>query len=144
MFSRAHAVMSVFAFPSGGFEDAASVLDSLAGRSDLGESVEWVFEEVLWIYPRSETGELWLDWTSEAMDQLESNIGPLPAWGLQIDISSRVDGHREVLTVLNVLLERGGHAVDDYSDHPWTLDEINTDAARHDARTFLRPRPRQA
>jgi hypothetical protein len=46
---------------------------------------------------------LWLDWTPEAMAQLASTVGVLPTWGLQIDISSRVDGHRELSTVLNVL-----------------------------------------
>lgn len=43
-------------------------------------------------------------------------MGALPSWAVQIDVSGRVDGHVEVMSLLLVLLGSGGVAVDDYTD----------------------------
>lgn len=45
--------------------------------------------------------------------------------GVIVDISGRVDGTAEATSLCTGLLRRfGGVALDDYSDHLWTLDEL--------------------
>ncbi|MEU7838285.1 MULTISPECIES: hypothetical protein [unclassified Nonomuraea] len=61
------------------------------------------------------------------MAVLEAAVGHHPTWAVQIDISGRIDGTAEVHQMVALLLEHGGVATDDYSVHPWTLQEIKSE-----------------
>jgi hypothetical protein len=73
-----------------------------------------------------QTGCLFSDWEPEDVAALDAAIGHHPTWAVTIDISGRIDGTPEVHQVTALLLEHGGVAVDDYSAHPWTLQEIES------------------
>lgn len=70
------------------------------------------------------------------MAVLESVVGHRPTWAVQVDISGRIDGTAEVHQLVALLLERGGVAIDDYSCHPWTLQEIESGAVIDGLRFF--------
>ncbi|OHV39111.1 MULTISPECIES: hypothetical protein [Pseudofrankia] len=56
---------------------------------------------------------------------------------MTIDISSRIDGTAEVHKMISLLLlDHGGVAVDDYSAHPWTQQEIQSGAVIDGLRFF--------
>lgn len=72
------------------------------------------------------TGLLLSEWDADEMPAIEAIVGHRPTWAVQIDISGRIDGTAEVHWLVALLLERGGFATDDYSAHPWTLQEIES------------------
>jgi hypothetical protein len=55
---------------------------------------------------------------------------------VQIDVSGRIDGTAEVHQLVALLLEHGGVAIDDYSAHPWTLQEIQSGTVIDGLRCF--------
>ena len=65
------------------------------------------------------------DWEPEELSEFRSVI-PEPSAYVQIDISGKIPGDREVRkTVLGLLSSVSGSlAQDDYTDHLWTLREI--------------------
>ncbi|MFC0552705.1 hypothetical protein ACFFHJ_17605 [Planotetraspora thailandica] len=48
---------------------------------------------------------------------------------LEVEVSGRVDGTAEVRHLTLALLAQGGIAMDDYSDHLWTAEEVADDRA---------------
>jgi hypothetical protein len=81
-------------------------------------------------------GHLFADWEPDDVAVLEAVVGHRPTWAVQVDISGRIDGTAEVHQLVALLLERGGVAIDDYSGHPWTLQEIESGAVIDGLRFF--------
>ncbi|MFJ4834514.1 hypothetical protein ACIP79_32090 [Streptomyces sp. NPDC088747] len=116
---------SVFAFPAGERAETVASLD----RHLPAQRDPWTVEGNLYIEIDDEqTGYLFSDWDSDDVAALEAAVGHRPTWAVQIDISGRIDGTREVHRLVELLLENGGVATDDYSAHPWTLQEIKSGA----------------
>jgi len=70
---------------------------------------------------------LFSDWEPEDVHRVEEALGYHPTWALQVIVSGRIDGTDEIRAFAAQLLKNGGVAVDDYSDHCWTLEEIESD-----------------
>ncbi|MFD0598408.1 hypothetical protein ACFQZ4_44055 [Catellatospora coxensis] len=115
---------SVFVFPAGERAETVATLD----RHLLRGGDDWVLEGKLWIgfVTGRDFGGIFWDRGPDDVALVEAAVGSLPGWGLQIDVSGRIDGAAEVGYAVAMLLERGGVAVDDYSAHPWTLPEIES------------------
>lgn len=114
---------SVFVFPAGERAETTASLDQhLPQQRD-----PWSLEGNLDIDIADEqTGHLFSDWEPDDVAVLEGTLGHRPTWAVQIDISGRIDGTAEVHQLVAGLLEHGGVATDDYSAHPWTLQEIQS------------------
>ncbi|MFJ8506301.1 hypothetical protein [Streptomyces avermitilis] len=97
----------------------------------------WVLAGSLYIdIDDEQTGYLFSDWDPDDVTALEAALGHHPTWAVQIDISGRIDGTAEVHQLVTLLLEHGGVATDDYSDRPWTLQEIESGAEFDGLRFF--------
>ncbi|MFI5964745.1 hypothetical protein ACIA8J_21535 [Streptomyces asoensis] len=83
-----------------------------------------------------ETGCLFRDWEPDEVALLEAALGHRPTWAVQVNISGRIDGTAEVRDLAALLLRRGGVAFDDYSEHAWTLREIESGAEIEGLRFF--------
>ncbi|MGC5021317.1 hypothetical protein [Micromonospora sp. DT47] len=115
----------VFVFPS--IEQAAVV--ALLDHLSLGQRHPWLVDGCLYVELTTEDDCLYRDWEPEAVRGLSRACGQRPSWAFQIDVSGRVDGTAEVRRLTLTLLAQGGIAMDDYSDHPWTAEEIANDVA---------------
>ena len=114
---------TVFVFPAGGRAETVASLD----RHLPQQRVPWTLGGNLYIDIDDErAGCLFRDWEPDDVAALDAAIGQHPTWAVTIDISGRVDGTPEVHRVTALLLEDGGVAVDEYSAHPWTLQEIES------------------
>jgi hypothetical protein len=124
---------SVFVFPAGERAETVASLDR-----HLPESRDpWTVEGNVYIEIDDEqTGYLFSDWDPDDVAALEAAVGHRPTWAVQIDISGRIDGTTEVHQLVGLLLEHGGVATDDYSGHPWTLQEIKSGAVNDGLRFF--------
>ena len=124
---------SVFVFPSCERAETVASLD----RHLPQQRNPWTLDGNLYIEIDDEhTGYLFSDWDPDDVAILEAAVGHHPTWAVQIDISGRIDGTAEVHHLIALLLEHGGVATDDYSAHPWTLQEIESDAAIDGLRFF--------
>ncbi|MER7443866.1 hypothetical protein [Micromonospora avicenniae] len=123
---------TVFIFPA--MEQAAVV--ALLDRLSPGQRHPWLMDGCLYGNLTSEDEYLYLDWEPEAVQGLSRACGRRPSWVLQVDVSGRVDGTVEVRRLTLALLTQGGIAMDDYSDHPWTADEIARDVVVDGLRFF--------
>lgn len=111
---------TVFAFPLTTLVATTSLLDELMPH---GHGY-WTDEELFIGLVSEHAGDLFGDWEPEDIHRVETALGYHPTWALQVDVSGRIDGTAEVRSLLSRLLEHGGVAVDDYSDHCWTLREL--------------------
>jgi hypothetical protein len=126
-------VRTVFAFPAG--ERAATI--ALLDQHFPQQRHPWVMNGALYIEIDDErSGSLYSDWEPEAVAALVSVTGQRPEWALQIDISGRIDGTDEIHQILALLLDHGGVAFDDYTEHAWTLQEIQSGALMDGLRFF--------
>ncbi len=117
---------TVFLFPLGDRADTVARLD----RYSEGGNGMWTFAEHLYAEIDDEaTGCLFRDWEPDDVDLLESALGYHPTWAVQVDISGRIDGTAEVRQLAALMLGHGGVAFDDYSEHPWSLVEIEAGTA---------------
>ncbi|TMR89256.1 hypothetical protein [Nonomuraea basaltis] len=113
---------SVFVFPSGARAETIATLDQhLPQQRD-----PWTLAGLNIDIDDEQTGWLFSDWDPDDVTVLEAALGHRPTWAVQIDISGRIDGTAEVHQLVTLLLQQGGAAVDDYSAHPWTLQEIKS------------------
>jgi hypothetical protein len=71
---------------------------------------------------------LYRDWQPSDIRSLEAALGVLPSWCVVCDVSGGIAGDEEIRRVVLELLADGGVAVDDYSEHCWTAEEIAGDA----------------
>jgi len=131
---------SVYAFPRLAPDEAEAVLGEAGERQELAPDLgaEWVIDGCLYARIERDGARLWDDWSEKEVDRLDRQLGGLPAWGLVIDVSGHVDGGLEVTRLLRRLLEPGGVALDDYSEHAWTLAEIDS-GTTSESRRFLHP-----
>ncbi|NRQ37514.1 hypothetical protein HII36_37640 [Nonomuraea sp. NN258] len=124
---------SVFVFPAGERAETVASLD----RHLPQQRDPWTLTGNLYINIDDEqTGCLFADWDPDDVAVLEAAIGSHPTWAVQIDISGRIDGTAEVHQLIAMLLEHGGVATDDYSAHPWTLQEIESETVIDGLRFF--------
>jgi len=128
----AAAVRTVFVFPELGQASVVALLDRLSP----GQRNPWLVDGCLYGELTGAGEDLYADWEPEAVRGLTRACGRLPGWALQVDVSGRVDGTVEVRRLTLALLVRGGVAVDDYSDHPWTAEEIADDVTVDGLRFF--------
>jgi hypothetical protein len=132
----------VFAFPDLTADEAETLLEAAGERQDpspdLDLGAEWVVDDCLYARVERDGAQLWADWAPKEVDRLDRQLGRLPTWGLVIDVSGRVDGRAEVTRLLRRLLATGGVALDDYSEHAWSLQEIEAGTAA-ESRSFLHP-----
>lgn len=128
-----HPVRSVFVFPAGERAETVASLD----RHLPEQRDPWTVDGNLYIEIDDEqAGYLFSDWDPDDVAVLEAAVGHRPRWAVQIDISGRIDGTAEVHQLVELLLEHGGVAIDDYSAHPWTLQEIKSGAVNDGLRFF--------
>lgn len=114
---------TVLVFPASERAEAVASLDRLLPQ----QRAPWTLGGNLYIDIDDEQfGYLFADWEPEHLAALDAAIGHHPTWAVTIDVSGRIDGTPEVHQVTALLLEHGGVAVDDYSAHPWTLQEIES------------------
>jgi hypothetical protein len=124
---------TVFAFPAGGRAEVVALLD----RHFPQQRHPWVMNGALYLNIDDElSGHLYSDWEPEAVAALVAATGTRPGWAIQIDVSGRIDGTDEVHQILTLLLGRGGVAFDDYTDHAWSLREIQSGASVGGLRFF--------
>ncbi|MET8435948.1 hypothetical protein ABZV61_24785 [Streptomyces sp900116325] len=124
---------SVFAFPAGERAETVASLD----RHLPQQRDPWTLDGNLYIeIVNEQTGYLFSDWDPDDVAVLEAALGHHPTWAVQIDISGRIDGTAELHQLLAVLLKRGGLATDDYSAHPWTMQDIESGAVNDGLRFF--------
>ncbi|GGN95258.1 hypothetical protein GCM10011579_095630 [Streptomyces albiflavescens] len=124
---------SVFVFPAGERAETVASLD----RHLPEQRDPWTVEGNLYIEIDDEqTGYLFSDWDPDDVAALETALGHRPTWAVQIDISGRIDGTIEVHQLVELLLEHGGVATDDYCGHPWTLQDIRSGALSDGLRFF--------
>ncbi|WP_437095015.1 hypothetical protein [Streptomyces sp. enrichment culture] len=124
---------TVFMFPVADRADTVACLD----QHLVGGDGSWTFAERLYVViDDEETGCLFRDWEPEDVALLETALGYHPTWAVQVDVSGRIDGTAEVCHLAVLLLRRGGVAFDDYSEHAWTLQEIESEAAIEGLRFF--------
>lgn len=124
-------VRSVFVFPLGGRSDAVAVLDRLLPR----RGGSWADGNVYVDVADEETGRLFADWEPQDAARVRAAV-QRPAWAVQIAVSGRIEGTREVSGLVTSLLGKGGFATDDYSGHFWTLPEIESGAVVGGLRFF--------
>lgn len=94
----------------------------------------WIFRDSLYIgfYDDAET-----EASPEELDILRSQLGRSDVLAVVADISGRINGLEEANSFCEQLLsEFNGFAMDDYSDHLWTLDEIRS-RHRHQGHMFF-------
>jgi hypothetical protein len=123
---------SVFVFPSLDLAGTVAVLDALSP----GQNASWLVDDVLYAWLESEDGNLYQDWERDAVEYLTATIGHRPSWAVEIEVSGRADGTEELRRLVLMLLDAGGVAMDDYSDHTWTASDIQSDA-RYDGLSFF-------
>ncbi|MEV4431068.1 hypothetical protein ACN9M0_00965 [Streptomyces sp. R-07] len=114
---------TVFVFPAGESTATAARLDRLM----RGQDGYWTDGKLYIDLEDEQDGLLFTDWEPEDIRLVDSALGHHPTWALQVDVSGRIDGTAEIRSFLSHILEAGGVAIDDYSEHCWTLEEINTE-----------------
>ncbi|MFD9258899.1 hypothetical protein [Streptomyces sp. NPDC059538] len=113
---------TVFIFPGGEMAATTATLDRLFD----GQTGYWTDSKLYINLENERDGQLFADWEPDDVRRLEAALGSRPSWALQVDISGRIDGTAEIRNLASCLLQEGGVAVDDYSDHCWTLHEIES------------------
>ncbi|MFE3461896.1 hypothetical protein ACFXKD_30505 [Nocardiopsis aegyptia] len=126
---------SVFVFPSRGRTRTAAVLD----RHLAGGRGYWGMDGIDVDVDDVRTGHLFSDWDPAEVAVVEAALGHRPDWAVVVGVSGRIDGTAQVRRLAALLLDSGGVAVDDHSDHPWTPREIGSDAVVDGLRFFRGP-----
>lgn len=121
-----------FIFPVGERAETVAALD----RHVPQRGTEWCMDGVAISVADEQDDALFSDWEPEDIEALDTALGYHPTWAVWVDIFSRIEGAVTIRRLAALLLERGGVAMDDYSDHPWTLDEIESRAVIDGLRFF--------
>lgn len=118
------AVRSVFLFLRDATEQTLDNLLQQIYRSDLGPR---------WVVTVDDDPCLYVNFYTNAREEFETNewlalveaLGAEPAVSLQVDISGRHSGDQQVKEFVSTVLSNfNGVAMDDYTKHYWTLQEI--------------------
>ncbi|MFG3492770.1 hypothetical protein [Streptomyces sp. NPDC047972] len=136
---------TVHVFPAGDWSATATRLDRLMPGKDGYWSDGKLFIDLM----DEPDGHLFASWTREDVRLVDAALGHRPTWGLLVGVSTHIDGAAEIRVLLSHVLEAGGVAIDDYSDHCWMLQEIDTECtvgglAFFDFRTHAARRGHQA
>ncbi|KMS84677.1 hypothetical protein ACZ91_46560 [Streptomyces regensis] len=124
---------TVFVFPAGERAESIAALDRHLNQ----QRRPWTLNGNLYIdIDEEQNGYLFSDWEPDDVTVLDGALGFHPTWAVRIDISGRIDGTAEVHQLIALLLEHGGVAIDDYSAHPWTVQEIQSGAVIDGLRFF--------
>jgi len=123
---------SVFVFPVADRHAVEAVLDSSGER----QSSQWVIDGLL--FARIDEPPNWSDgWTNERIAAVREALGSEPPLVVAVDVSGRATGWEEVRRLTTALLEIGpGVVVDDWSDHPWRVSELD-EGQDHDGMRFF-------
>lgn len=99
-----------------------------------------------WLYPNVDNPSLYIEivqdlstfaYEKNDLDGIEKVLGRKPDISILADVSGRVPGNTEVRAFVECLLTRfRGIAHDDYTSHPWTLEEIRSNSQFHGHRFF--------
>ncbi|HEY1172367.1 MAG TPA: hypothetical protein VGH19_13450 [Verrucomicrobiae bacterium] len=98
-----------------------------------------------WISPLTGDPTIWIRYYDEYLSELELEdlvdlvkaLGQMPSIALIADISGRINGEKEAKFITDKLLSVfSGVANNGYSEHYWSLTEINSDATREVLRFF--------
>jgi hypothetical protein len=131
-------VRSVFAFPTLPRADVEACLDRIGQRSDgIPGHRGWIIDRRLWVRVQTDDEGLYADWDADALAALRRAVGSRPRYAVIADVSGRIPGYREVASFLQVVIGRGGHARDDYTDDFWTYEQIAADRRTADGRLFF-------
>lgn len=114
---------SVYVFPVGESTATAARLDRLMP----GKNGYWTDGKLYIDLEDEQDGHLFAGWDPEDVRLLDSALDHRPTWDLLVSVSSHIDGTAEIRNLLSHILKAGGVAIDDYSDHCWTLEEIDTE-----------------
>ncbi|MER6475055.1 hypothetical protein [Streptomyces filamentosus] len=114
---------SAFVFPDGGPTATVARLDRLMP----GKDGYWSDGKLFVDFMDDQEGHLFAGWDPEDVRLLDSALGHRPSWALLVGVSSHIDGTAEIRAFVSHVLEAGGVALDDYSDHCWTLEEIDAE-----------------
>lgn len=129
---------AVFVFPRAPQEAVEQILDRL-GPPGADEFGEWRVDGVLCVQTRTQEAGLYADWLYDDVVALERALGGVPSWAVVAGVSGRVPGDTEVRVLLRAVLADGGVTVDDYSSHPWTLEEVEAGWLPGEGRRFFDP-----
>ncbi|WP_161405406.1 hypothetical protein [Paenibacillus silvestris] len=104
------------------------------------------YKDLQWIYKNHQDSLLYIEFNEKKsflneiedtdenaflLERIKSDVV------LQIDISGRHPGDKEVLQIVKELLSKfNGYAMDDYSDHLWTLEEIQNGTKYRELKFF--------
>ncbi|MFF0654820.1 MULTISPECIES: hypothetical protein [Micromonospora] len=113
---------NAFVFPAAARANALRLLGS------LGETQpdQWVAPGPVFLWLVEEHRDLYVDWEPDMVAELERAVGKRPAWAVQVNY--RLSRRQEAVAAIRTLLGRGGVAVDDFVDHVWTVQEVETDS----------------
>ena len=136
-------VRSVFVFPQADLDWVRQELARVAREEPDGrwlvDAADGSGSAALYIELESTTDDvapLFCDWEPAAVERLRAALGRVPEWSVTADVSGRIPGGEEVRAFVLALLAKGGVAIDDYSDHPWTAAEIAENRTRDGLRFF--------
>lgn len=121
-------------------QEVGQRLDEFARLNIMGE----------WRYPREAVGADWVlnirfydellnEVEEDLADDLESALGQMPDVSVSAEVSGRFSGEKEIQQLATYLLSQfQGVAWDDYTEHCWTLAEIQQQVLV-EGRTFFAP-----
>lgn len=127
---------SVIVFPCSDQSTSEAVLDRLCPH----QREPWHVDGCLHASIGRDSADLplFLGWEPSETQALEHVCAGQPSWAVIIHMSGAVDGEPQVRSLVLALLRDGGAAIDDYSLHPWTSDEIEHSRTVQ-GRRFLHP-----
>lgn len=113
---------TVFVFPA----QTLAVTTELLSQMMPGEDRYWTDGNLFVDLDDEQNGNLFTDWEPDDVRLVDTALGYHPTWALQVNISGRIDGTSEIRAFAAQVLNHGGIAVDDYTTHCWTLQEIES------------------
>ncbi len=121
----------MFLFPASERDATVAGLESVALSDGHGG---WVFQDLAWLRLQSVSNGLYSDWDETDVAELEGRLAKVPDWAVVADISVQASAE-SLMPLLAAVLGQGGVAVDDNSNVPWSLTEIQAgrDAGRASA-----------
>ncbi|MDA0172155.1 hypothetical protein OJ998_23835 [Solirubrobacter taibaiensis] len=122
---------TVFVFPRAPFDETIQRVQRLAAPT---QAHPWIINSApkrrqnpaiyVDLATTNDSSPLYCDWEPEAMHALATALGALPYWAVTCDITGRIPGDEQIRAFVLALIEDGGVAMDDYSDHCWSADDI--------------------
>jgi hypothetical protein len=115
---------SVVVYPAGDQARTVAVLDALAQQHDPYHVDGCLHVSIV---DDGEELPLFLAWEQEEIEAVALVVGHRPTWCVMIHMSWTIKAPGAARRLTLALLRNGGAAIDDYSSHPWTAEEIGED-----------------